>query len=74
MSFAKEFARQREKLKLTQDELGKIIGVSRAYVTLIENGKRLPGKKQLINVANALKLKKQVVINWYLQEMRDKLI
>ena len=31
-----------------QQDLGKSIGVSRTYITLIEGGKRLPGKKNLL--------------------------
>lgn len=65
---------QRKKLNLLQSDVGKSIGVSRTYITLIESGKRLPAKKHLINIAAALKVKKHVVINWYLQDLRKKVI
>lgn len=74
MGFADEFKVQRKKLNLSQEELAKKIGISRAYITMIENGQRLPGKKHLLKIAEAVKVKKQEVINWYLQELRKKFI
>lgn len=74
MSFSEEFSTQRKKLNLSQEEVGKKIGVSRTYITLIENGKRLPGKKHLLKIAEALEVKKYTVINWYLQNLREQLI
>lgn len=73
MSFAEEFISQRKKLNISQEEAGKRIGLSRSYITLIEKGKRLPGKKHIAKIAEALQLKKYEVINWYLQDLRDKL-
>ena len=73
MTFAEEFSSQRKKLNISQEDVGKSIGVSRAYITLIENGKRLPGKKHLLKIAEVLKVKKHEVINWYLQDLRYKL-
>ena len=73
MTFAEEFSSQRKKLNISQEDVGKSIGVSRTYITLIENGKRLPGKKHLLKIAEALKLKRHEVINWYLQDLRHKL-
>ncbi len=49
--------------------LAKVCGVSRSYITLIENGKRMPGKKLLLKIANSLHLKTAVVLNWYLAEI-----
>lgn len=74
MTFAEEFSSQRKKLNISQENVGKSIGLSRTYITLIENGKRLPGKKHLLNIAATLKVKGHVVINWYLQELRKKMI
>lgn len=73
MSFAKKFLTQRKNLNISQEEISKRIGVSRAYITLIENGKRLPGRKHLLKIATVLEIKKHIVINWYLKELRDKL-
>lgn len=70
MAFAEEFSLQRKKLNISQEDVGKSIGVSRTYISLIESGKRLPGKKHLLKIAVTLKVKKHVVINWYLQELR----
>ena len=74
MTFAEKFSLQRKKLNLSQMEVGENIGVSRTYITLIESGKRLPGKKHLLKIAVTLKVKKHVVINWYLQDLRKKMI
>lgn len=74
MTFAEEFSLQRKKLNMSQEDVGKSIGVSRTYITLIENGKRLPGKKHLLRIAEALDVKKHTVINWYLQDLRKKII
>lgn len=74
MTFAEEFSLQRKRLDLSQEAVGKSIGVSRTYITLIERGKRLPGKKNLLKIAKALRIQKDTVINWYLTELRNKLI
>lgn len=73
MSFAEEIVSQRQKLNISQGEVAKSIGVSRPYITLIESGKRFPGKKHLPKIATVLKVKKHIVINWYLKELRKKL-
>ena len=73
MTFAEELSLQRKKLHLSQEDVGKSIGVSRTYITLIENGKRMPSKKHLLKIAEALKVKRHEVINWYLQDLRHKL-
>ncbi|MDO8497018.1 MAG: helix-turn-helix transcriptional regulator [bacterium] len=72
-AFGEEFCLQRKRLDLSQEAVGKSIGVSRTYITLIEGGKRLPGKKNLLKIASALKIQKDTVINWYLKELRNKL-
>lgn len=73
MAFSEEFSSQRKKLNLSQEEVAKSVGVSRTYITLIENGKRLPGKKHLLKIAEVLGVKKHTVINWYLKELRERL-
>lgn len=41
--FASRFKELREKKKLTQEELGKILNVSRSSIALWESGRRTPG-------------------------------
>lgn len=58
-------------LGLTVGFLSAEIGVSRSYLTLIENGKRRLPKKLVGRLAKAFKLPKKTVNNWYLeQELR----
>lgn len=72
-SFGEEHRRERKKLGLTIQMIATACGVSRSYITLIENGKRLPGKKILPKIAVALHLRTVVVLNWYLEDIRKKL-
>lgn len=53
--------------------IAKACGISRSYITLIENGRRNPGKKILIKIAVVLQIKKAVVINWYLEDISQKI-
>lgn len=73
MRFGKQLNLERKKYKLTAQTLAKSCGVSRSYITLIENGKRLPGKKIIPKIAMALHLKTNIVINWYLEDIRENL-
>ena len=73
MIFGINVARERKKNKLSALELARLTRVSRSYITLIENGKRLPGKKVIPSLALALKIKTNILINWYLEDMREKL-
>lgn len=73
MSFGEQMRRERKKQKLTADMVARACGTSRSYITLIENGKRLPGKKILPKLAVALNLKITVVLNWYLEDVSQKL-
>ena len=74
ITFGKHLRLERQKQNLTVLELATTCGTSRSYITLIENGKRSPGKKILPKIAVALKLKTTDVLNWYLEEMRQKLM
>ena len=49
-------------------------GISRSYITLIENGKRLPWKKILPKIAVELQIKTTVVLNWYLGDISQKIL
>lgn len=71
MSFAENLRKKRKELDLSAEELANRIHVSRSYITLIENGKRLPGKTLLPKIARALKLEKNVIVEWYLVEQKE---
>lgn len=73
MSLGKRLSAERKKNNLSAEALAKACGVSRSYITLIENGKRLPGKKILPKIALALNLKTNIVLNWYLENLREKM-
>ena len=73
MIFAENLRAKRESLGLTAEELANRVHVSRSYITLLENGKRLPGKTLLPKIARALKLEKDVIVKWYLAEQKEKL-
>ncbi|MEP7167269.1 MAG: helix-turn-helix transcriptional regulator [Candidatus Woesebacteria bacterium] len=64
---------ERKKQGLTVQMISEACGVSRSYITLIENGKRLPGKKILPKIAVALHLKTTIVLNWYLEHISEKM-
>lgn len=72
MKFAESLRAKRESLGLTAEELANRVHVSRSYITLLENGKRLPGKTLLPKIARALKLEKNVIVEWYLAEQKEK--
>lgn len=48
--------KEREKRKLTQDELAHICGFYRTYINLIETAKRTPSSYNLHRVARGLKI------------------
>lgn len=73
MLFGERLYNERKKNKLSAQALAKECGVSRSYITLIENGKRLPGKKIIPKIALALNLKTNIIVNWYLEDLREKL-
>jgi transcriptional regulator with XRE-family HTH domain len=71
--FGEQLRKERKNLGLTVQVLSEICETSRSYITLIENGKRLPGKTILPKIAVALKLKTATVLNWYLEDIRTKM-
>jgi len=73
MLFADNLRATREKLGLSAEELAARIHVSRSYITLLENGKRSPGKHLLPKIARALRLEKSLVVGWYLADQKEKL-
>lgn len=73
MLFGEYLLLHRKKQNLSAKQLSEKCGVARSYITLMENGKRLPSKKIIPKMAIALGVKTNIVINWYLEDMRDKL-
>jgi len=74
MSFGERIRTQRKKKKLSTQELSEMCGVARSYITLIENNKRLPGRKVIPKLAEALNVKPNIIVNWYLDDIREKLL
>ncbi len=73
MFLGKMLRDERKKRDLSAQVFAGECGVSRSYITLIENGRRLPGKKIIPKIAKALGVKNSIVINWYLEDIREKL-
>lgn len=73
MRLGKRLKAERKKNKLSALALAKLSGVSRSYITLIENNKRQPGTKVIPKIAEALNLKTNIVLNWYLEDLRDRM-
>jgi len=73
MRFGERLLKERKKHNLSAQALAEICGVARSYITLIENGKRLPGRKVIPKIATALHLKTNIIVNWYLEDLREKL-
>ena len=74
MSFGDKLSNERKKKNITVRELARLCGVSRSYITLIENNTRPPGKNMLPKLSRALKLSPAIIINWYLEDIRKKLV
>ena len=71
--FGQQLRKERRKQSLTAEMVAKLCGISRSYVTLIENGNRLPSKKYIPKIATVLGLKTGAVLNWYLEDISQKL-
>lgn len=71
--FGKKMRKERKRQGLTVQTIAKACGTSRSYITLIENGRRLPGKNILPKISIALNLPIQIVLNWYLQDISQKI-
>lgn len=69
MTFGERLYKERKRKKLSSEELAMACGISRSYITLIENNKRAPGKKILSKIASALNIKTLIVLNWYLEDV-----
>lgn len=73
MFFAENLRTKREELGLSAEELANRIHISRSYITLLESGKRVPGKSLLPKIARALRVEKALVVEWYLADQKEKL-
>jgi transcriptional regulator with XRE-family HTH domain len=73
MKFGERLREERKKQNLSTQNLAQFCGISRSYITLIENGMRLPGRKVLPKISDALGLKTNVVLNWYLEDISYKI-
>ena len=74
MLFGERLRNERKKNNLSAQTLSELCGVARSYITLIENGKRLPGKKVIPKIAQALNINRTNVVNWYLEDLKQKLL
>lgn len=72
-SFGEQLREERKKQELTVQKVAEACGTSHSYITLIENGRRLPGRKIIPKIAVALHLKTTVVLNWYLEAISQKI-
>ena len=73
MYFGKKLYSERKKRNLSAEQLAAECGISRSYVTLMENGVRLPSKKIIPQIARALNLNTNEIVNWYLEGVREKM-
>jgi transcriptional regulator with XRE-family HTH domain len=71
--FGEQLRRERIKKDLTALAMAKACGISRSYITLIENGRRLPGKKHIRKIASVLRIETAVVLNWYLEDISQRI-
>lgn len=73
MKFAERFATERKNKKMSVEDAAAACKISRSYVVLIESGKRRPGTKIIPKIAEAFGLPVNVILNWYLEDMRGRL-
>lgn len=73
MRFGERFSAQRKKKHLSVEQAAKACGISRSYIVLIESDKRRPSVKVMPKIAEVMKLPVNVILNWYLEDMREKL-
>jgi len=71
--FGEQLRAERKRQGLTTQMVADACGTSRSYISLIEIGRRLPGKGVLPKIATALQIKTTVVLNWYLEDISRKI-
>jgi DNA-binding XRE family transcriptional regulator len=62
--FGKKIQRERKKLKMTQEKLAEKVGISRAYMGYIEQGRNAPSFKVADKIAKAFKVKVKDLISF----------
>jgi len=62
---------QRKAKKLSQEKLGKITGLDRTAISLIETGKRSPIFITILKICSALKIKPSELLSIYEREDPD---
>lgn len=68
MSIGLKIKKIRLNLGLSVKTLSNQTGVSRSYLTLIENGKRHLPKRLVNKLARVLRLSKEIVYGWYFEQ------
>ena len=68
ITFGRLLESHRKCEELTQEELGKMIGISRANICDLEKGRVIPSVKRAADIAEALGLVKSVWIEYALQD------
>ncbi len=55
-AIGKKIQKQRKRVEMTQEELAERIGISRAYIGFIEQGRNTPSLELLEKIAKAIKI------------------
>ena len=66
--FGKIIQEQRKAKKLSQEKLGKLTGLDRTAISLIETGKRSPIFITILKICSALKIKPSELLSLYERE------
>jgi len=61
-ALGKKIQKERKRLGLTQEELGHRVGISRAYMGYIEQGRYAPSLEVLEKIAKVLKIKSSDIL------------
>ena len=72
MNFGKFLKAARTALDLTQEKMGRKLGVSKSVVCDIEKGRQLVGVKLAIKIAKKAKFSEKVAVQLCLQDQLDK--
>ncbi len=73
MIFGQQLKVERKRKNLSAQDLATACGVTRSYISLLEGGQRLPGRSLIPIIAGALNLTTLEIVNWYLEDLREKL-
>lgn len=73
MPFGANIRQARKLRNITTEELANKMNLSRSYITLIETNKRVPGKKHLKKLASILHIKYDLLIEWYIEDIKKKI-